>query len=460
MDVRVQRRLGRRVLPRCRTPGTAAMELRKSTRPPGSGEPLLQRLGEQHGGQRVQPEVDGPVVRDGFERIAASGGRLQHPVAPGAVDQHVHGPELPRHEAGERRAPPPDCSTVGRVRRRPRHLGLLQDLGPPPEQQHPFPSGEARCCGKPDPRTATTDHHVASHWPDRAERKPADGAERGGLTADSARPGGAAPAWPHPRPARVQPGERPRARARRDRRRTRLHAGARHRRARLGPRPGLPEHVGRRRGRDPVRRPARGHLRGLPGAVRPDPPAQRGAGRPHRAGRARRSRAPVGRTTGTTGTAGTAGAGTACTRTTRPTGTALAARTTRAAGTTGRTLGPPLAGRRRACGRGLARSEPVAAALLPGRCSSRGVGGRRPGRRPGTGPRAPPFEPEPGPPERSEGPAAGTGCSCTGARCGRGVPGRGVAPVRSASERPPPEMSLSAIGVRMTTGGLDASRGC
>ena len=47
-----------------------------------------------------------------------------------------------------------------------------------------------------------------------------------------------------------------------------LDAGARDRRPGLGPRPGLPEHVGGRRGRDPVRRPAGGHLGGLARAVR------------------------------------------------------------------------------------------------------------------------------------------------------------------------------------------------
>ncbi|MBD2829310.1 hypothetical protein ID875_15365 [Streptomyces globisporus] len=58
--------------------------------------------------------------------------------------------------------------------------------------------------------------------------------------------------------------------------------------------------------------------------------------------------------------------------------------------------------------------------------------------------------PPSGPVERS---------AAIGAGAAGGVPGRGVAEVRSGSGRSP-EMSLSAIGVRITTGGMGAIRGC
>ncbi|CAM5554206.1 hypothetical protein SVIOM74S_09953 [Streptomyces violarus] len=194
------------------------------------------------------------------------------------------------------------------------------------------------------------------------------------------------------------------------------------------------------------------------GRSRARPVHRRTSARPRStAGRGAKSRAPVGRTTGTTGTAGTAGAGTACTRTTRPTGTALAARTTRAAGTTPGAPGPPwpaVAGPAVGALRGANQSLP----LFSRAGFSAGVGSAAgpPSRDRSAG--APPFEPEPGPPERSEGPCR-TGAR-TGARCGRRRAGpRGRARALGVATALPPEMSLSAIGVRMTTGGMGREPG-
>jgi len=162
VGVGVQGRLGGGVgaAPRAAVGGDGAEEQHPSA---GLGQPALEGLGEQDGGQRVDPEVGHPVVGHEVERILPLHLGLQLPRAARAVDQHVHGAHLVGHEPRDA-AQRGHVAHVGGVRQRAGHLRLAQHLLAPPEQQDPVAVGREQLGrSQTDARTTTTDHHVARH---------------------------------------------------------------------------------------------------------------------------------------------------------------------------------------------------------------------------------------------------------------------------------------------------------